>query len=151
MTFDKVVVDANVFVASLIKKEKHYEDSLKAMRVIAEKHISLLEPEVVLFEVGTSFHRKRGNEEIDDQDADNLMNLFFRLPLMFVWEPEVMQRASKIARQLSFKGLSDSYYLAIAEQKEVPLITLDEELIRKGKTLWKAIYRPAEFLESVSQ
>ena len=146
----EVCFDANVFVSSLIKKEPHYEDSLQAMTVVQKEEMVLFEPEVVLFEFGTAMHRKKKVGDIDDSDRDHLIELFFKLPLLFLWEPSLMQRASFLAQQLSFRGLSDCLYIAVAERKNIPLVTLDEDLMRRGRKFYKKIYSVAEFLNSIT-
>lgn len=144
-------LDANVFVSALDPKENSHSEAVKLLRGIQEEGIPLYEPEVILFEVGTALHRKTVLGELSDSEADSLMNLFFRYPLIFQWESFLVRRASRIAKILNEKGMADSYYLALAEKKKIPFVTLDQELIKKGRNILPDIYSPTEFIDSLAR
>ena len=147
----EICLDANVFVSSLVRKEEHYSDALQTVETVQRRGMAIFEPEIVLFEFGTAIHRKRTTGEIDDEDTDDLIGHFFRLPILFLWEASLMQRASSLAQNLSFKGISDCLYLAVAEKKNIPFVTFDGELLKKGRKIFSKIYSVTEFLASVSQ
>lgn len=144
-------LDANIFVSALDPKENSHREAVELLTYIQKEGIPLYEPEVILFEVGTALHRKTVLKELRDSEADSLMNIFFRYPLIFQWESFLVRRASRIAKILHERGMADSYYLALAEKKKIPLVTLDQELIKKGRNVLPTIYSPAEFLESATQ
>jgi predicted nucleic acid-binding protein len=139
MPAESLCLDANVFVAALVPSEPSHQVAFELLATIQEEGIPLYEPEVVLFEVGTALHRKTISGELRDSEADGLMNLFFRYPLIFQWESFLVRRASKIAKSLNEKGMADSYYLALAEKRKIPLVTLDRNLIQKGRKLYDKI------------
>lgn len=145
----EICLDANLFVSSLVPEERSYEEALKVLTLAETEGGSLFEPEIVLFEVGTAIHRKRLEGSLTDPLRDDLMELFFRLPLVFQWNPSLMIRASTMARESSSRGISDYCYVALAQKRDIPLLTLDTDLIKKGRKFYKKIYAPSEFLSSL--
>ncbi len=138
-------LDANVFVSAVIPTEATHDVSLRLLKNIVRRNVDLYEPEVVLFEVSHALHRKLTMNEISEKNFEDIMDYFYRLPILLQWREKIMRRASTLARKLSFSGIADCAYLAIAEFQNTTLLTWDDELIRKGKTLYKNIKRVDQF------
>ena len=144
----ELCLDANVFVSSMIQKEENHAEALKLLQLIEENNLALFEPKVVLFEVGSAIHRKRLLEDLTDGERDDLIDLFFRLPLLFQWQSSLMIRAASLAKEFSSRGISDSCYIALAERRGIPLISFDADLIKRGRRFYRKIYSVSEFLLS---
>ena len=56
--------------------------------------------------------------------------------------------ATEYAASLSNPKMYDFTYVAVAKERDIPLVTLDQDLITKGRTIYSKIYTPAEFLAS---
>ncbi len=134
-------VDANVFISAIIPGERFHSESLSFLKHSLASDKYFYEPEVVIFEVCHAFYRKLLQKEIHESDLKDFMDHFYRLPLLLQWQEKLMQTAVKMARKLSFPGIADCFYLAVAEYKNITLVTWDEDLIRKGKTIYSDIQR----------
>lgn len=146
----EICLDANIFIAAMIKKEEHHEEAFKTLRIATENSSVFFEPFVVLSEVAGFFHRKRMAGELKPEEAEELTDSFFGIPLLLMWKGSMMQRAQKIAEVMASKRLHDSIYLAVAEKRKIPLITLDRELLKKGKKIYGEISTPQKFLQRYS-
>ena len=147
MTDRGICVDANVFVAALCPEEKGYAVASKLIRSAVDQDFFFWEPEILLFEVGTALYRKKGNKDLSASEVDGLLNLLFDLPLIFKWEADLMRRSYEIAEKFSERGIADPSYLAVAEKQKIPLITLDEILLKRGKEIFPKIFSPEQFLK----
>lgn len=151
MTIEAFCLDANIFVSALDVREKAHSEAVRFLTEIQKRHIPLFEPELILFEVGTVLHRKASQGDLEDSEADSLMEHFFKYPLILQWESVISQRALRLAKSLRAKGMADSYYLALAETKKIPLITMDKDFLQRGKKIYDKIYSLDEGLSLTSQ
>lgn len=142
-----VCLDANVAIACLSPTEKHHQESKALFRILRKKEWIMLEPEVFLFECNTALHRKMLRAELEERDILELLDILYDWPVHFCWDQEISSRMMELARRLSFRGLADCAYVTIAEMKKVPLVTLDEEVLKKAKTIYERVYSPGEFLK----
>ncbi|MBI4197282.1 MAG: type II toxin-antitoxin system VapC family toxin [Deltaproteobacteria bacterium] len=147
----ELCVDANVFVAALIKRERHHQVAVQLINVLLENEIPLFEPEVVLFEVGTAFYRKRAEGAVSDEEMADALDLFFQYPMIFEWQSEIVRNAVRLSLRLSYRGIADCCYLALAQKRNIPLITFDEKLIARGRIFYRKISTPSEFLQLTPQ
>lgn len=145
---NEVCLDANVFVSSMVPNECDHEASFSLLKRVERVGIALFEPELVLFEVGSALHRKTMMGDLNEEHRDLLIEQFFRLPLLLQWQPSQTIRASALAKELTFKGISDACYLAVAQKRDIPLVTLDTDLIKKGRKTYRKVYSVGEFLSS---
>lgn len=146
-----ICIDANIFVSALDSHEAFHPQAVLLLTNIQNKRIPLFEPEVILFEVGCAFHRKAAMGQIKDSEADRLMNLLFRYPFILQWEAEITQRAFRLSKSLQERGIADGYYLALAEKRKIPFVTMDEKLLRRAKDLYDKVYSASEAIELTSQ
>ncbi len=145
MKASEVCLDANIFVASLTR-EPAQESCLELMQHIEQHQSALFEPALLVFEVTSSFRKKQLRGELNGAEAERGLEIFFNLPLLLQWQDFLMQKSIRFAEQLKFKNTYDSAYLAVAETRGIPLVTLDAELQAKGKRLYRDIYTPEQFL-----
>ena|SRR3989338_5441537 len=142
-------LDANVLIASMTAREVHHRSALQLMKIIQDRQIVLYEPALLLYEVVATLYRRKISGEITAAEVEEFVDHFYQLPILFQWKPAVIQQASEVAEKLSLKRMYDCTYLAIAQLRNIPLITLDEQLIRRGRKCFPKIQTPAEFLEGV--
>lgn len=138
-------VDANVFISALVVTEKKHGESLLFLKKILQKGFDLYEPDVVVFEVCHALYRKVSLGEIREDHSQALLDHFFRLPLLLRWQGALMQKTARLALKLKYQGISDCAYLAVAQAQEVPLVTWDEELIRKGRSVYPRVICVSDF------
>lgn len=146
MTPREVCLDANIFVASLVPSEPDHSAAFALLQMLQDGEYPVFEPSVVLSEFVSVIHRKIFLGEILPERRDPLIDLFFELPLMIQWQASLMKRGAKMAADLSLRRLNDYLYLATAMNRDIPLVTLDEDLRKKGRKFFDKIYSPEEFL-----
>lgn len=150
MKFSAVCLDANVFVASLMPNEEGHEAALNLMAFVHENGWPLYEPAILPSEVFSNIHRKCMEGDLSTERKEEAEELFFQLPLLLQWKPELLRKAGRIASKLGLKRIYDCSYLAIAMSQKIPLITFDRELLQKGRTLYAGLKSVDEFVDSIS-
>lgn len=141
-------LDANVLIASMTSREVHHRSSLELMRLIQDRQIILYEPALLLYEVVSTLHTRCLAGDITEAEGEEFVDHFYQLPMLFQWKPGMIHKASEIAGKLSLKRIYDCAYLAIAMLRDIPFITLDEEIIRKGRRVFPKVHTAADFLQS---
>lgn len=136
----ELCLDANIFVAALSPQEHHHKEALLLIQDIRIQTKTLYEPALVLYEVNMALYRKQRSGEMSTQDSEDLSEKFSQLPILFQWTPETTQLTHQLARQLSFTHIYDVSYLALAMMRNIPLVTFDEELLRKGKKVHRLLF-----------
>jgi predicted nucleic acid-binding protein len=145
----EICLDANIFVAAMLPSEPHHEQAQSLLALLEDQDIPLFEPALVLFEVSSAIHRRRLLGELTDKEADKTADLFFQLPLLLQWQSFLIKQAVQIAVKLSCKRMYDFAYLSLAINRDIPLITLDEDLEKRGGKIYKKIHNPEDFLTSI--
>ncbi len=149
MSFEfSLCVDANVFVSAIDPSENQHAASLLFLEKALDQENDFFEPELVIFEVCHAFYRKFQSAEISQNIHDQFVDYFYKLPLILQWRKKVMKRAMNIARRLSYRGIADCAYLSVAQSHKIDLITWDEDLIRRGRKVYKKILTPQQFLDT---
>ncbi|OGP14277.1 MAG: hypothetical protein A3I75_06705 [Deltaproteobacteria bacterium RIFCSPLOWO2_02_FULL_50_16] len=141
-------LDANVFVSCLTPEEDH-EESLQLVKILSEQDVSLFEPSLVIFEVVSVLRRKVLLKEITQIQMDKAVDLFFQLPLLLQWQDYILKKAGRFSRKLGLKNVYDSSYLAVAQAREIPLITLDKDFHKKGQKVYKNLFSVREYLRKI--
>ena len=143
---DSVCADASVFIASLRPDEPFHREAAEFVVSARENQTFLVEPDIVVFEVSSVLHRKVLWGEMKAAEAEEAMGLFYELPLLLQWQQPIFSRAFAHARKFGSKSISDSLYVAVAESRGVPLVTLDDQLLKRGRSSYSKIMTPRSFL-----
>ena len=120
----KVVVDASV-AAKWVVEEAH---SAKAVRLLNCDEIHA--PDHWLAEAVNVIWSKVLKGDLDASDAAERVTALTRSPVIGVPIAELMARALTIAVEHSVT-IYDSLYVALAEERALPLVTADEKLVRR--------------------
>ena len=139
-----ICLDANVFLACLTP-EAAQQDCLNLMERAEGRGMYFFEPALVLYEVASSLHRKVQRQEMTVKALEAALDLFFQLPLLLQWQAPLMKKAASMARRLRLTTSYDCSYLALAENRRIPLITLDQDLQKKGRHLYPQVFGVVEF------
>jgi predicted nucleic acid-binding protein len=140
-------VDANVFIASLVEPPVDHP-CRRLMERFEHEGTVLFEPALVVFEVCSVLHRKCQQREISQRCMEQAQALFFRLPMMLLWQEPFMHHVAQVGRALSASMIYDAAYLGSAQERKVPLITNDMHLYRKGKTLYPKVFTVQQALRA---
>lgn len=146
----EICLDANVFVTAMIPEEEGHEAALEVVKTTERQGIPLFEPALVLFEFASALHRKMVSGELYLEEKIKLLDHFLRLPLLLQWQPAVMKETARLAADLGFKTVYDCAYLAVASLRVIPLITMDAEIVKKGRKIFGQIYSPKNFLQQIA-
>lgn len=146
MMTKELCLDANIFVSAVIAVEETHEKALELFETIDRQTIPLYEPAVVVFEFSQSLHRKREEGIVSPRLQDEILDFFFELPLLLQWQSSLIKRALASARNLSFRRTYDCAYLAVAMARDIPLVTEDQELLKKGRKIYRKLYSLDDFL-----
>lgn len=150
MTPQELCLDANVFLAAWSPEEPFQEVSLQLLRQVERHRIPLFEPAVVLFEITSVIHRRIYRKELNREDGQKMLDLFLELPLLLLWQPKILRLAERMATELSFKRINDCSYLAVASDRDIPLVTLDDQLLKNGPKFLRKVITPELALEALS-
>lgn len=147
---NELCLDSNVFVSGLLRDEPHSPLSLQILTRVRKLQIPLFEPALVLSEVSAVFYRKKLEGLLNTSEAKELVALFYQLPVLIQWQESFVEDAFSTALDLSMKRFQDCAYLVVAKCRDIPLVTLDAELLKKGRRIHDKIYSPEGFLKTVS-
>lgn len=146
MMTQEVCLDANIFVSALIPTESLHKEALSIIRTVEIRKVDLFEPALILFEVQSALHRKQLEGILSSREASEALDHFLQFPLLLLWQPPILKLSTRLVSELSFRKTYDAAYLAVAISRHIPLVTFDEELIRKGKKYSSLVQSGQEFV-----
>jgi predicted nucleic acid-binding protein len=122
------VIDASVHVADARPQEPHHAEARALLARVAAQNLPVLLPEIVLAEIAAAV--SRGTDQI--ALAQRLVATLRRVP-QFEFVPiehTLGDLAAEIAAQYQIRGC-DAVYVALAEQRNVTLISLDHRQLER--------------------
>lgn len=120
-----------MIVAALRKQEVHHEAAKILLETVKDgKHIAI-EPYIVLIEVVAAIKRRTGSTEL----AKRVKNDILAIDTINFTDLESTRAgyASEIAMNLGVRGM-DAIIIQTAKEFNIPLITLDKEMIEKARS-----------------
>jgi predicted nucleic acid-binding protein len=128
-----VVVDASVWVSRLVPQDTHHAASRRWFEAFTARGGHVVAPVLLLPEIAGAISRRTGAPELARQAVQQLQRLH-TLRIVAV-DRRLGQAASQLAADLGLRG-ADAIYVAIADQLRIPLLTWDDEHIKRaGKTV----------------
>ena len=125
----KLVIDSNIFVASLDPRDIFHAECLPVFEKILNLEFEALCPTIVLVETACVIRRRTGSEDIASKIYKNLALLpsinWLDVTL------EVAERACMLGVKTGLKG-GDAIVIQVAEQHGIPLLTKDREIKEKA-------------------
>lgn len=153
MSDDDLVVDASVLVQLYVRDEEDVtEFADEILRRSIKGSISLVAPQVILYEVPSAVRRSLRRRRITPDRARSAIRQFFNLRLRTIGTDEslslLIQTAYDRAAQLDCH-LYDGLYVVTAESLHSPFITADRKLYRQVRNevaniVWIEDYEPAQ-------
>lgn len=119
----RIVVDASV-VAAAFFRERHAE----AARTILLSQANLIAPDLMHAEIANVIWKRRRREEIDANEAIDLLNNMLDLPIEVFSSEQLLGSALPMAIQTDCT-VYDCLYVALAIQEEATLISADRRLV----------------------
>ena len=138
-----MIVDASVWVASVLMEDAHHEVSLAFMhRFVKERQIATL-PLLVWAEIAGAVARRTGDTNRGMKVAKIIAaKIWVRgVPL----DASLASEAMHLAAKLRLRG-ADAVYVALAATCREPLITLDAEMLERARGVAE-MFTPEEWLQ----
>ena len=134
MKLTKLTIDSSVIVSSLREGEPKHLICKQLMNSIKNRENIALEPYSILIEVVSALKRRTNSKDVAERTEDLLLNTdtihFFELTKNRAVE------ASNIAMEIDVKGM-DAIVIQIAKENKSILVTLDQEMREKAKSIVK--------------
>jgi len=127
-----VVVDSNVFIASLIEDDKFYKVSIDFIEKMNIEelifHISMIIP----IEVSCAIARRIGAKEA--KESEEIIHNWIKEKKIVVYElnEKRMIESQNYGTKYKLKGM-DAIIVQLALELNLPLITFDNEIIERAK------------------
>ncbi len=124
-----LIIDASVLVADLRPSEPYHSEAAGLLDFVREREMPVSLPAVALAEVAGAIARGTGRTSL----AHRVIRLLQATP-HYQWaiiDLPLAQRAAMLAAEYRLRGY-DAVYVALAQQLDAPLVTLDMELCKRG-------------------
>lgn len=138
-----MIVDASVWVASVLDKDAHHEISLAFMhRFLMERQIATV-PLLVWAEIAGAVARRTGDTDKGMKVAELIAaKTWVRgVPL----DASLAGESMRLAAKLRLRG-ADAVYVALAATCREPLITLDAEMLERARGV-ADVFTPEQWLQ----
>lgn len=138
-----MIVDASVWVASVLDKDAHHEVSLAFMhRFVKERQIATV-PVLVWAEIAGAVARRTGDTDRGLKAAGLITaQVWVRgVPL----DTSLASESMRLAATLRLRG-ADAVYVALAATYREPLITLDAEMLERARGVAE-VFTPEQWLQ----
>ena len=132
------VTDASLWVSNFVTQDMFHQAVKTWFNHQREGDFELFAPALLLTEVAGAIARRTGRPDLGQRAAAHLEYLpGLRLVAM---DSALVMAATDLAARLRLRG-ADAYYVAVAYNLNLPLITLDEEQAQRAAAL-VAVIRP---------
>lgn len=140
-----ICLDANIFIAGL-SHEPQGETSRQLLDRLLIDQTVMIEPGLVSFEVASVLRRKVVMNEMSEDHMKRALNYFLEFPIYMEWQNSLLFDACDAAVHLRQKNVYDPSYLAVAKMRYIPLVTLNAELLVRGKNYYQRIWSVEGYL-----
>ncbi len=117
-----LVIDANIAVKWFFPE--NYADH--ALRILKGNR-EFIAPDYIWVEVANVFRKKVRQKEILDQQSQEMLSEFLRIPIQTFPSKPMILKAVSLAGQLSI-SVYDALYLALAISHETAVVTADRKM-----------------------
>lgn len=122
------VVDASVWVSRLVAADTNHEVSRRWLQTSAASGDQFVCPTIVLAEIAGAVSRRTK----DAAAANEAVNAIMRIPALrlVTLDRHLAQVAARLAADHALRG-ADAVYVAVASELGLPLISLDDEQLKR--------------------
>lgn len=124
-----IVADASFWVAAFLAQDAHHDQCARLLRRMVTDAIPVSSPTLALVEVAGALARRTGSQPLAESALRYLKGQSWLTlsPL----SNALAETAVGIAITCSLRG-ADAVYVALARQESAPLITLDDEMLKRS-------------------
>lgn len=125
-----IVIDASVWLSFLIQQDVNHAATKPWLTQILLSKTPIAAPILLLAEVGGAMSRRLGSPDMGEKAVDRLLSI----PTLHLVDMDhtLGITTSQIAARYRLRG-ADAYYVAVAAQLNVPLVSWDQEHIERTK------------------
>lgn len=142
---ENICLDANIFIA-YFSPDEHNIFVAQLFEKLTEKDFLISVPALTSFEVFNILTKKEVKKEIANGVTLEALKIYLSLPLLLFWKEDLLKEAIRLQKQ-GIRTFYDASYLALSLLRDIPLITEDKELLKKGKKFYPGIFSPKEWIE----
>ena len=139
---EKFLIDANIILGFLNKKDPHHQKCLKFFQEINAKYkkgekIQGVIPMHLMIEVNINIRRKKRNK-----DWNGISSLDMIGPVFYSIDQAFLQRVQQkgLYDKFSILKSADAIYAMISFLENIPLVTLDKKDFKKVKSIIDIIF-----------
>jgi predicted nucleic acid-binding protein len=130
----KLTIDSSVIIASLLKNEPRHAEALQIWEsVMAGRNLAIM-PYSVFVEVTAAIRRRTGSEELAHEVKSELLDI--ENVSFVVLDQKAAEEAADLAILTGVRGM-DALVIQAAREFAAELITFDDEMMKKFKTILK--------------
>ena len=139
-----MIIDASVWVAIFRGNDVHHAVSMRFLETAIAARQNLHLPNLALAEIAGVFARQTGSSRL----ASRTLNAVLAVPRLQHHEftDPMADRAAALAARCKLRG-ADAVYVSLAEALELPLISLDTEILERSTRVVTAL-TPAGWLKT---
>lgn len=126
------VVDASVYVALINKNEAYHERSWAWFQQIQSTQEQIAAPAILLAEVASALGRGTNNPQLAQQAIQQMLQA--KIITLAPITVKLAEQAAQIATNYKIRGC-DAIYVALAQQLDDHLITLDNQQLQRGASI----------------
>lgn len=132
----KLIVDSSVFVAAFREGEPYSKEAFRVLEDLQKGAHTVYLPVIVPIEVVAAIRRRTHNTEL----AQKVGEILLTLPDVIFVDLTTFRMAKYLglANEAGLAGM-DSIIVGVAQEFDIPLVTLDKEIIERGKYFAKIV------------
>ena len=142
----KLTIDASVWVSAFVPGDLHHVQSDQVLEICLVTRAKVIVPEIVRLEVAAGVARilqHDGQGQVAAKKVERFPGIKF-LPLQTAFLNKSIILATR-----HFLRAADALYLTTARESKATLITLDDEMLKRGAAA-ATVFTPAKWLENVA-
>ncbi len=132
---ERITIDSSVIVAALREKEAKHRECKRILEKVKSGEYLAIEPYIVLVEVVAAIKRRTGSSSLAERVKEDIcaINTIVFLEVVSYRAYE----AADIAKEIGVRGM-DAIVIQIAKEFDVPLVSLDDEMLERAVSMIKA-------------
>lgn len=132
----KLVVDSSVFVAAFREEEPYSREAFHLVSLLEKGKHTVILPVTVILEVAAAIRRRTSNDELAKSVGEKLLT-FPEISLIDITAFR-MAHYLDMASESGLAGM-DVIVVGVAREFDVPLLTLDREIMSRGRAFVKIL------------
>ena len=128
----RLTLDSSVIIASLLKKEPRHKEALEIWSTILSGNNVAIMPYSVLVEVVAAIKRRTGSESLAMEVKQELLNI--ETISFVILDDKSAVEAADLTAKTGVRGM-DALVIQVSKEFETELVTFDDEMTEKIKSL----------------